>query len=122
GFAELDPQVHVAGVICNNVAGERHYEYLAPAIRQHTKAEPLGWLPHHGDWEIPERHLGLVTAEELAATAERWERIGESLAQTVDVERLLAIARANGGREPPVEHSGRGNATGGSRPPHASGT
>src|SRR5262249_2159919 len=36
GFSELEPRVRVAGVVCNNVAGPRHYAYLEPAIRRHT--------------------------------------------------------------------------------------
>src|SRR5262249_2917824 len=65
GFAEFDPHIQVTGVICNRVAGPRHYEYLAPAIQQHTRVTPLGWLPRQEEWSIPERHLGLMTTEDF---------------------------------------------------------
>src|SRR5208283_3608932 len=43
GFAELDPEVRVAAVVCNRVAGTKHYRYLEPAIRRHTRVQPAGW-------------------------------------------------------------------------------
>jgi cobyrinic acid a,c-diamide synthase len=97
GFADLDPAVHVAGVLCNRVAGPRHYAYLEPAIRRHTNAVPLGFLPRRPEWEIPERHLGLVTREDLhGADGPRWEalpvRLAAALEETADVDRLLALA------------------------------
>jgi len=94
GFRELDPAVHVAGVICNRVAGPRHYEYLEPAIRRHTDVAPLGWLPRRVEWAIPERHLGLVTAEDCASVEARAQQLGRSFCATVDVDRLLAISEA----------------------------
>jgi cobyrinic acid a,c-diamide synthase len=97
GFAELDPGVRVAGVICNRVAGPRHYAYLEPAVRRHTGVVPLGWLPRRPEWEIPERHLGLTTQEDLPAADRRpWDEtlagLAAALEETVDVDRLLALA------------------------------
>jgi cobyrinic acid a,c-diamide synthase len=92
GFRDFDPQTRMAGVLCNRVAGPRHYEYLEAAIRRYTDVEPLGWLPARAEWTIPERHLGLTTAEDLAADTSRWERLVESLIETVDVDRLLRLA------------------------------
>jgi cobyrinic acid a,c-diamide synthase len=94
GFQEFDPVVQVAGVVCNRVAGPGHYQSIEPVIRRHTKVTPLGWLPRKVDWEIPERHLGLVTADDLASVEGQWQRLGRSLEDTVDVERILAIAGA----------------------------
>ncbi len=90
GYAEFEPVVRVAGVICNRVAGPKHYEYLEPAIRKHTGVVPLGWLPRREEWLVPERHLGLTTAEDLGG-AERWQQLGNGLAETVDIERMLEL-------------------------------
>jgi cobyrinic acid a,c-diamide synthase len=97
GFADLDPAVRVAGVICNRVAGARHYAYLEPAIRRHTGVVPLGWLPRRDEWEIPERHLGLVTQEDLRAGGDgRWEgvlvQLAAALEESADVDGLLGLA------------------------------
>jgi cobyrinic acid a,c-diamide synthase len=94
GFSEFAPGVRVAGVICNRVAGSRHYAYLEPAIRKHTRVLPLGWLPRRDGWEIPERHLGLTTQEDLAGSA--WEGLvaglAEALEETVDIAAFLQLA------------------------------
>jgi cobyrinic acid a,c-diamide synthase len=95
GFQDFDPAVQVAAVICNRVAGPRHYEYLEPAVRRHTRAIPLGWLPRSTLWKIPERHLGLVTADDFALTEARQEQLGRSLQETVDVDRLLTVSEAS---------------------------
>ena len=99
GFAEFDPAVRVAGVICNRVAGPRHYAYLEPAVRRHTGVAPLGWLPRRPEWEIPERHLGLTTQEDLPAAGRLpWEDsladLAAALEETVEVDRLLELAVA----------------------------
>lgn len=91
GFAEFDPGVRVAGVICNRIAGARHYEYIEPVIRRHTGVVPLGWLPRRPEWHIPERHLGLTSSADLGADPKWWEQLGAALEETVDVSRLLEL-------------------------------
>src|SRR5207248_876254 len=73
GFAEFDPGVRVAAVLCNRVAGPRHYAYLEPAIRRHTRVAPAGWLSRRPEWEIPERHLGLLTRQDVDRAASGYE-------------------------------------------------
>jgi cobyrinic acid a,c-diamide synthase len=94
GFAGFDPAVRVVGALCNRVAGPRHYAYLEPALRRHTDVVPLGWLPRRLEWVLPERHLGLVTQEDLGPG--RWDSLLAELAaaveKTVDVDRLLELA------------------------------
>ncbi len=92
GFSTFDPEVPVAGVLCNRVAGPGHYEMLRAPIRARTKVTPFGWLARQAEWQIPERHLGLTTAEDLAADFGRWETLGRAFAQTVDLDALLALA------------------------------
>jgi cobyrinic acid a,c-diamide synthase len=76
GFCSFDPRLKIAGVIFNRVAGEKHYRILADAV---TDVPILGWLPQDSKIEIPERHLGLLTAKEDIAV----ERI-RAIAQFVD--------------------------------------
>jgi cobyrinic acid a,c-diamide synthase len=80
GFAAHDPTVHIAGVILNRVASERHRALVADAIAA-LEIPLFGALPRDAALSLPERHLGLVQAGEhpdlpglidrLAATAER---------------------------------------------------
>jgi cobyrinic acid a,c-diamide synthase len=90
GFADLDPGVRVAAVLCNRVAGQRHYAYLEPAIRRHTSVAPVGWLPRRSEWHIPERHLGLLTRQDLEGFAA--EALAQGFEASVDLELLLAVS------------------------------
>ena len=67
GFEMFDAKLRLAGVILNRVAGERHYEMLREAIESSCATKILGWLPFESAIAIPERHLGLHGAAELAA-------------------------------------------------------
>jgi cobyrinic acid a,c-diamide synthase len=66
GFEMFDPELQLAGVILNRVATERHYEMLSAAIETSCKTRILGWLPREPAITIPERHLGLQGAAEVA--------------------------------------------------------
>ena len=67
GFEMFDPELNLAGVILNRVASERHFALLESAIRSACHTPILGWLPRDAAIAIPERHLGLRTAEESPA-------------------------------------------------------
>ncbi len=66
GLRDFDPELTLAGVILNRVGGERHFAMLKVAIASRCKTDVLGWLPREPAIAIPERHLGLHTAEESA--------------------------------------------------------
>ncbi|MBX6316142.1 MAG: cobyrinate a,c-diamide synthase [Isosphaeraceae bacterium] len=105
GFTTFDPAVRVAGVIANRVGGRRHFEdYLAPALRQSGAVEPIGYLVRDDAFTIPSRHLGLWTAEEFRPGSRWLIRLAEAAEATLDLDRLLALARAP---ELPPERSRR---------------
>jgi cobyrinic acid a,c-diamide synthase len=64
GFETFDPSLPIAGVILNRVASDRHFRILEAAILSRCGVPVLGWLPRDASIAIPERHLGLHTAEE----------------------------------------------------------
>jgi cobyrinic acid a,c-diamide synthase len=70
GFEMFDAELLLAGVILNRVAGERHYEMLREAIESSCTTKILGWLSVEPAIAIPERHLGLHGAAELAAQSQ----------------------------------------------------
>ena len=65
GFVGFDPAVRVAGVIFNNVGSDSHAELLKETLTSHCPGIAwCGWLPRNEQLVIPERHLGLVTADD----------------------------------------------------------
>jgi cobyrinic acid a,c-diamide synthase len=95
GFARHDPQMPLAGVILNRVAGERHRVLLTEAIARHLPELPvLGALTGNAGLALPARHLGLVPAEEISDVKAFIEHAAARIVATLDVERLIALARS----------------------------
>ncbi|MFD2175727.1 cobyrinate a,c-diamide synthase [Rhodobacter lacus] len=93
GFAQHPDAPPLAGVILNNVASPRH-EAMIRAEMARLGLAVLGALPRRADLALPERHLGLVQAEEQAGLAATLDRLGAFVAEHVDLDALLAAAGA----------------------------
>jgi cobyrinic acid a,c-diamide synthase len=72
GLRTFRPGLHFAGVVANRVAGKRHAEMLFDSLPADIPA--LGWLPRDEEVGLPERHLGIVGANELDDLDERLDR------------------------------------------------
>jgi cobyrinic acid a,c-diamide synthase len=92
GFATHDPQVRVAGVVLNRIAGERHRKMVSDAIVD-LGIPVFGAIPRDEALVLPERHLGLVQAGEHATLAAKLDHLGEIAERRIDLDGLLAIAR-----------------------------
>jgi cobyrinic acid a,c-diamide synthase len=93
GFERFDPALEVAAVIANGVGGVTHGEWVLGAIARACRAVPLGALPHDATLTLPERHLGLVTAGEGTFDGARRARLAAAIETSIDLDRLLALAR-----------------------------
>lgn len=98
GFERYDKQIHLAGVILNRVSSERHYHCLNDAIVKRCKTKVIGYLPKDPSVEIPERHLGLVTAKEHELTNDFIKRLTDLVDHHIDMDLLLTIAEPVDGK------------------------
>jgi len=96
GFAQFDPAVRIAGVVLNRVGSERHRALAADAIARRRVAV-LGALPRDETLVLPERHLGLVQAQEHGDLAARLARLADAVERHCDVDAILATATAPDG-------------------------
>ncbi|MBD3169505.1 MAG: cobyrinate a,c-diamide synthase [candidate division Zixibacteria bacterium] len=95
GCLSFDPDVRIAGVILNRVAGKRHEEVITEAIGKYTRVPVLGAIPKlPGDMFIPGRHLGLVTPEEHELFSESLGNAADVIEQKVDVAGVVNIANS----------------------------
>jgi cobyrinic acid a,c-diamide synthase len=97
GYLDFDPEVHIGGVILNKVGGARHEAKLRAALERYTDAEVLGAIGRDAALEIPERHLGLIPANEAsgpAAADTMISRLANSISAGIDLNRVIEIARA----------------------------
>ena len=86
-----------------NDCSESTYTYLKPLLERETGLPVLGWLPHREEAELPSRHLGLLTAEEISDLQERFQALALQLEQTVELDALLALAAEDEGEEAPEQ-------------------
>jgi cobyrinic acid a,c-diamide synthase len=99
GFARFDPAVRVAGMICNRIGGRGHLDLLRAA---EPEVPIVGGFPATGDLAFPERHLGLLMADESNVPQrllDGWSRLA---AQWLNLDAIVAIARS----APPLELDG----------------
>jgi cobyrinic acid a,c-diamide synthase len=93
GFLQFDKNVRIAGIILNNVAGDRHAGYVTDALAGKVKVPVLGIIRRSGQIRMKERHLGLVPAPELQETKRRAIMQGTKyVADQIDIDRMLDLA------------------------------
>ncbi|MCW2278541.1 cobyrinate a,c-diamide synthase [Heliophilum fasciatum] len=94
GFTTLDPSLRFAGIVINRIGSERHGRMIREAIEHLSPIPVLGCLPRDAFSSLPERHLGLVSAEEATpALRAYWKTLAKQIALHIDLDRLRAIMR-----------------------------
>jgi cobyrinic acid a,c-diamide synthase len=91
GFARFDPAVRVAGMICNRIGGRGHLDLLRAA---EPEVPIVGGFPASAALAFPERHLGLLMADESNVPQrllDGWSRLA---AEWLDLDAIVAIARS----------------------------
>ena len=94
GYLEFDPDVDIRGVILNKVGGARHEAKLRAALERYTDAEVLGAIGRDAALEIPERHLGLIPANEAGAADDMIARLADAVSAGIDLDRIIGVAGA----------------------------
>jgi cobyrinic acid a,c-diamide synthase len=91
GFARFDPAVRVAGMICNRVGLRGHLDLLRAAD---PEVPIVGGFPASADLAFPERHLGLLMADESTVPQrllDGWSRLA---ADWLDLDAIVELARS----------------------------
>lgn len=93
GFTRFDPGLRFAGVLFNRIGSPGHLDYLREAMAANLPDVPvLGGIPREASLTIPERHLGLVTAEEIRLD-DAWRGKTASIVESsLDLDHLLRCA------------------------------
>jgi cobyrinic acid a,c-diamide synthase len=94
GFQEFDRDVHIAGVILNNIKGISHKEKAVTAIEHYCDIPVIGAIPRMDEMQLTMRHLGLVPYREGAGRGDfdaRIATITNMIEQYVDLEQLQKL-------------------------------
>lgn len=94
GCQRLQPGVSLAGVVLNRVGGDVHARATAEAIFAATGLPVLGSLPSDHAVALPERHLGLVPANERSLAHGVLDRLARIVEERFDLEAIIRIARS----------------------------
>ncbi len=107
GYRSFDPEVNIAGIILNNVGGERHAKKAKEAIEHYTGLPVVGIVPRDPGMQISMRHLGLIPAiesqQKITEYNTRMEYIQNTINKRIDVDKLIEFAY----QAPPVIRAGK---------------
>ncbi len=108
GFTRFDPRLDFAGIIFNRVGSAGHEAILRDAVASIEGLPPvLGCLPRRDDLALPERHLGLVTAEESGLDQDYFGRLADWVEEHLDLSSLApAVPKLFNGRPQSFSPSG----------------
>jgi cobyrinic acid a,c-diamide synthase len=110
GCASYRDDIDIAGVILNRVASARHLSLMAPAFER-IKLPVFGAILRDQGIALPERHLGLVQAREIATIDQHLDQLADVVDTAIDVDAIRRSARsakvlppADGGRSNESRH------------------
>ena len=82
----------VKGVILNRCS-KGLYDMMKPVIEKELGIHAVGYFPQKDGIHIGSRHLGLMTASEISNLNDVIRLLGETAAECIDLDLLLAIGR-----------------------------
>jgi cobyrinic acid a,c-diamide synthase len=105
GCIDFDPEVSIAGVILNKLAGDRHRKVISDSIEKYCGVPVLGAVPKFTDGEslIPGRHLGLVTPSEFGSDENLETKLLEIAESYLNINEIINMA--NNAESFEIKHS-----------------
>ncbi len=91
GFANWRPEVHIGGLILNNVGSARHDTLLKNALAP-LGIPVLAAIPRRPELVVPSRHLGLTLPGEVDGIDRLLTDLASLIGQKCDLDALLALA------------------------------
>ncbi|MCR4649412.1 MAG: cobyrinate a,c-diamide synthase [Lachnospiraceae bacterium] len=95
GFLDYDSEKLIKGVILNRIS-KGFFETISPVIEEETGVKVIGFLKERKDLDIPSRHLGLFTPDNLEGTEKIIENLYNEFCENISLEKILEIASENG--------------------------
>jgi len=94
GFQVFEKEVNIVGVIVNRVGSKGHYQLLKEAIESECQIPVVGYMKCHDNLKIPERHLGLIPSIQRGELNSFFEKLGQVIAETVNLEKIYELSEA----------------------------
>ena len=100
GFRTMRSDLTIAGVILNRVGSPRHEAMVRRAMTA-IDMPVLGAIPRSASLTLPDRHLGLVQAQELGEAEQRIDAMADTVATHLDLPAIIAAAATRAAPSPP---------------------
>ncbi len=103
GYQHFQEDVHIEGIILNNVSGSRHERKLKTAVEEHCGIPVVGSIPRDSSLNLTQRHLGHIPFPENDGAEPIIECICSTIESKLDLDAIMAIAQGfvtNGERDP----------------------
>lgn len=91
GFATYDAEVRISGVVLNRLGSDRHRRLAGDAIEA-LGLPVVGGILRDPTLSLPERHLGLVQAEEHADLFAHIDKLADMAERSLDLDAIMALA------------------------------
>ena len=89
GFLHFDKKLRIAGIILNNIAGEKHANFIMDAFAEKIKVPIIGIIRRNKEIKIEERHLGLIPAFNLEEKKRRAIlRSAKYVSESIDLDKI----------------------------------
>lgn len=92
GIQSFDNQLYVAGVILNNIAGQRHESIVRGTIQEYSDIKVIGAIKRIKEGFMPERHLGLLPHIEHPDVDSVINSLSRIVKESVDIGYLMDMA------------------------------
>lgn len=90
GYVMFGKDTKIAGIILNNVSGDKHANYISEAFKSTIKVPILGIIFRSKELKFQERHLGLIPVDELEPSNKvNVIRIAKQVSESINYEVLL---------------------------------
>lgn len=100
GFIGFSKSINIAGIILNNVGGERHATFIRDAIATKIKIPIVGSIVRNKEISMGERHLGLIPTAELQNRKKK--AIIESVkyvSEQIDIDKIVQVFNLRHGHD-----------------------
>lgn len=92
GCKAFDPDIKIAGVVLNRIAGPRHESILTKTIEHHSGIPVIGAIPKLSSDDFPERHMGLIPTHEHQGALDSIDAARIAAEKYINLEKVMEIA------------------------------
>ena len=92
GFLKFHKNSHIAGIILNKIGSKKH-EFLCKNALSETKIPIVGTIPKNSQFEMPSRHLGLISTLKEQNLKTQIRKLSKVMSNYIDIKQIIKIMK-----------------------------